>query len=89
MTLERLKAVWSANRGVVTKLAHEVYEIIGDTVLEEKVGRLKVIVEQLQTKLSVLRKFDYDLLGVCDVKDIEHEIKESEEISVKIFKYQR
>jgi len=65
---------------VVTKLAHEVYEIIGDTVLEEKVGRLK---------LSVLRKFDYDLLGVCDVKDIEHEIKESEEISVKIFKYQR
>jgi len=89
MNLERLKAVRSANWGVVTNLAHEVDEIIGDTVAEEKVGHLKVIVEQLRTKLSVLQKFDDDILGVCDVKDIEHEIEESEEISAKIFKYQR
>jgi len=29
------------------------------------------------------------LLGMSDVKDIEHEIEESKEISVKIFDYQR
>jgi len=40
MNLERLKAVRSANRGVETKPAHEVDEVIGDTVLEEKVGHL-------------------------------------------------
>jgi len=84
MNLERLKAIRSANWGVVMKLAHKVDEIIGDTVAEEMVGYLKVIVEQLRTKLSVLWKFDDDILGVCDVKDIEHEMKESEEISANI-----
>ena len=89
MNLERLKAIRSANRGVVTKLVHEVEETLTGTAPEEKVGRLNVIVEQLQTKLSVLRKLDDDILGLCDVKDIEHEIEEAEEISAKIFECKR
>jgi len=71
------------------KLAHEVDEILNDAVVEEKVGRLKIIVEQLRTKLSVLWKFDKEILSLCDVKEIEHEIEEAEEISAKIFGYQR
>ena len=89
MNLERLKAVRCANRGVVMKLVHEVEETLRGTAPEEKVGRLKVIVEQLQTKLSVLCKLDDDILGLCDVKDIEHEIEEAEEISAKIFECKR
>ena len=41
MNLERLKAVRSANRGLVTKLVHEVEETLTGTAPEEKVGRLK------------------------------------------------
>jgi len=51
------------------KLAHKVDETLTDTAPEEKVSHLRVIVEQLQTKLSVLRKPNDDILGV---KDIEH-----------------
>ena len=89
MNLERLKAIRSANRGVIVKLMREVEETLAGPEPAEKISRLRVIVEQLQTKLSVLRKLDDEILALCDVKDIEYEIEESEGDSAKIFDYKR
>ena len=74
---------------MITKLTCEVEETLAGTEPAEKVGRLRVIVERLQTKLSVLHKLDNEILALCDVKDIEHEIEESEGVSAKIFDYKR
>ena len=53
--LEKLKAVRAAHRGVITKLTREVDEALSSTTpVGDKVGRLSVIFEQLQNKLTVL-----------------------------------
>ena len=58
MDLERLKAVRAGHRGVITKLTRELDEALTGSATGEKVGRLNVIYEQLQNKLSVLQKID-------------------------------
>ena len=60
MNLERLRSVRGGHRGVITKLTREL-----DTLLvgePRDIGRLQVINEQLKNKLSVLQKFDADIL---------------------------
>ena len=59
---------------MITKLTREVDEALIGTATGEKVGRLNVIYEQLQNKLTVLQKIDNKVLAVCRVEDIEREI---------------
>ena len=89
MDLDRLKAVRAGHRGVITKLTRELDEALTGTASGEKVGRLNVIYEQLQNKLSVLQKIDNEVLAVCRVEDIEREIEDSEGVSARILDYKR
>jgi len=77
---------------VITKLTRELDEALtGDPAAAErdKVGRLNVIYEQLQNKLNVLQNIDNEVLALCPVDDIEHEIDESEVITAKILDYRQ
>ena len=90
MDLERLKAVRAGHRGVITKLTRELDEALtSGTATGEKVGRLNVIYEQLQNKLSVLQKIDNEVLALCTVDNKEREIDESEVITARILDYRR
>jgi len=90
MDLDRQKAVRAGHRGVITKLTRELDEALtGDAASGEKVGRLNVIYEQLQNKMSVLQKIDNEVLALCAVDDIEREIDEAEVITAKILDYRR
>ena len=84
MDLDRQKAVRAGHRGVITKLDKA---LTGDAASGEKVGRLNVIYEQLQNKLSVLQKIDNEVLALCAVDDIERKIDEAEVITAKILDY--
>ena len=82
--LERLKAIRAGHRGVVTKAIKESEEILGTTpITEENISRLHILDQQLRSKLSTLRQLGQEFLSICDVKDIEHEIIESEDVEVK------
>ena len=87
MDLDRLKAVRAGHRGVVTKLTREVGKALSEAEAGDKVGRLNVIYEQLQTKLNVLQKIDNEVLTLCNVEAIECEIEDSEDVSARIFDY--
>ena len=89
MDLDRLKAVRAGHRRVVTKLTREVDEALNEAEAGDKVSRLNVIYEQLQTKLNVLQKIDNEVLALCNVEAIEREIEDSEDISTRIFDYKR
>ncbi len=83
--LERLKAIRAGHRGVVTKAIKESEEILGTTpITEENISRLHTLDQQLRSKLSTLKQLGQEFLSICDVKDIEHEIIESEDVEVKI-----
>ena len=85
MNLERLRSVRGGHRGAITKLTREL-----DTLLvgePRDIGRLQVINEQLENKLSVLQKFDADILTLCETDDIACEIDESETINTTVIDY--
>ena len=83
--LERLKAIRAGHRGVVTKAIKECDEILGTTpISEENVSRLEILDQQLRSKLSTLKDLGQEFLAICDVKDIEQAIMESEEIEFKL-----
>jgi len=48
-------------------------------------GRLKIFNQQLQNKLTILQKDD--ILALCNIDEIEHEIKESDIINLKVLDY--
>jgi hypothetical protein len=81
--LERLKAIRAGHRGIVTKAIKECDEILGATpISEENVSQL--VDQQLRSKLSTLKDLGQEFLAICDVKDIEQAIMESEEIEFKL-----
>ena len=83
--LERLKAIRAGHRGVVTKAIKECDEILGTTpISEENVSWLEILDQQLRSKLSTLKDLGQEFLAICDVKDIEQAIMESEEIEFKL-----
>ena len=53
------------------------------------IGRLQVINEQFKNKLSVLQKFDADILTLCETDDLAREIDESETINATVIDYKR
>ena len=80
MEIDRLKAVRAGRWGMVTKLTRELDEALSDAEARNKFSRLNVIYEQLKTKLIVLQKIDNEVITLCSVEAIEHEIEDSESI---------
>ena len=51
---------------------------------ETKMKHLKAIKDSLQTRLAVIVKLDEDILEVCDTKDMENEMEESDTVNTCI-----
>jgi hypothetical protein len=80
---DRLRAKRGGHRGVCTKLAKEAEEVI-QSQDEENISRSEVIHSLLSEKLKILNELDEEILGLCEIKDIEIEIEESSEIVARI-----
>ena len=66
-----------------TKLAKEAEGVI-QSQDEENINRSEVIHSLLSEKLKILNELDEEILGLCEIKDIEIEIEESSEIVARI-----
>ena len=79
VSLDWLKAVQGGHQGVLTRSTNKLYELlsIAPTEAQDKVGirRLKILNQQLQNKLKILQKYDDDILALCNIDEIEHEIR--------------
>ena len=69
---------------VTLKLTREVDEALSKAEARDKVDRLNVIYEQLQTKLNVLQKIDNEGLSI---EVIGHKIEDSKGVSTRIFDF--
>ena len=58
----------------------------GETLADEDFQQLDVIKHQLDGKL---KKREENVLSLCTVKTIEHEIEESDKVSAKVVEYQK
>ena len=88
--LDRLRAVRGGHRGVLTKLAKEVDDLLADeTLSNDSAARLNVIREQLEGKMKVLTNLDGEIVSLCQVDDITREIDESEGIITKLIECKR
>ena len=65
---------------MITKITKELDSLLALPEPGESVSRLNVIQQQLQSKLTVLQTSDDDVLALCDLTEIEHEIEESGQI---------
>lgn len=86
--LDRLRAKRGGHRGVCTKLAKEADELLhlpGDVDID----RSEIIRSLLEAKLKILSEIDEEILGLCDVEDIEQEIEESAEVVSRILNAKR
>lgn len=86
--LDRLRAKRGGHRGVCTKLAKEADELLHlpDDV---DIDRIEIIRSLLEAKLKIVSEIDEEILGLCDVKDIEQEIEESAEVVSRILNAKR
>ena len=83
--LDRLRAVRGGHRGVLTKLAKEVDDLLADeTLSNDSAARLNVIREQLEGKMKILTNLDGEIVSLCQVDDITRKIDESEGIIAKL-----
>ena len=74
--LDRLRAKRGGHRGVCTKLAKESDEIIQHPGTVDA-DRYEVIQGLFEEKLKILNEIDAEILGLCDIEEIEQEIEES------------
>ena len=81
--LERLRARRRGHRGVCTKLEKQAIELIASPE-SDNLEKCKVIARQLEGKLKLLGEIDDEILNICDVEEIQHEIEEAAEISDRI-----
>ena len=89
-TIERLRVIRRAHRGVVTKATREIDELLSEEPLSsESVDRLNVLLQQLNNKMHVLQDINREILTLCAVEEIEREIEDSEAVDAKILKYKR
>ena len=64
--LDRLKIIRRSHQGVVTKLTREADMLITDVPLSsEKIDRLTVIRQQLDSKEQLLMGYNRDILSQC------------------------
>jgi hypothetical protein len=81
-SIERKRAIRKANRGVITKYINEA----NDLLHEEDSDRDRLITIQglLREKLDYIKRLDSEILDICEIKDIDKEIIESEEINTRV-----
>jgi len=82
--LERVKQRRKGHRGVVTRLINEATPLFEGDRSEKSIIRLRIIDEQLTEKLKVLRTFDEEVLTLIDVKEIENDVLQAEDIADKV-----
>ena len=69
-TIERKRAIRSANRGVLMKYMKESIEHMNGDVVQSKLDRLTTLDKLLNEKLALVKKLDDEILEECDIKDI-------------------
>ena len=74
--LDRLRARRRGHRGVCTKLEKQAIELIGIPE-SDNLEKCKVIARQLEAKLKLLSEIDDEILNICNVEEIQHEIEEA------------
>ena len=81
-SIERKRAIRKANRGVITKYINEVNELLH----QEETDRDRLITIQglLGEKREYIKRLDSEILEICEIKDIDKEITESEEINTRV-----
>ena len=84
--LERKKATRRGNGAVITKYSNEAKELLanGENIDENTKDRLNTLHDLLEEKLQVVKKFDEEILQLCEVKEIENEIELSEELNSRV-----
>ena len=90
--LEWLKAIRAAHRGVITKKVQQAMEVLGDegdTLTDEDFQQLDVIKRLLDEKLKKLEEIDQNVLSLCTLENIEHEIEESDKVLAKVVECQK
>ena len=88
--LDRLKIIRRSHRGVVTKLTREADTLITDAPLScEKIDRLTVIRQQLDSKEQLLMGYDRDILSQCTLEEVEAEVNDTEVVIAKILECKR
>ncbi len=85
--LARIKAVRAGNRGVITKLSKEAEWILKEDDVDK--GRLQTISGLLDEKLRLIKELDSQVLDLCELKDIEAEIDEAEDVVSRTLDIQR
>ena len=83
--LDRLKMVRRGHCSVLTKLTREIEGLVESTKPDpNRVSRLKVIYEQLDSKMKVFSNLDGEIVALCPEDEIEREIEDSESIIAKV-----
>ena len=89
---ERLKSIRTGHRGVVTQHINEAETIleyrrepghVEEELTVAQVDRLNLISLLLLEKQKTLSKIDQEVLELCELTEIEHEIQEPEHIVSK------
>ena len=84
--LTRKRAVRAGHRGVITKLTKEAHSILSEEFQNEEIqteklkARLQTIDTMLQTKLTVVKALDEQVLELCKTTEISKEVEEADEI---------
>ncbi len=80
--LEKTIAIRRGNRAVIAKYTNEEKELLanGENIDENAKERLKTLHDLLEEKLQLVKKFDEEILQLCEVKEIKNEIEQSEEL---------
>ena len=88
--LDRLKIIRRSHQGVVTKLTREADTLIADTPLNsDRIDRLTVICQQLESKEQLLLDYDRDILAKCTLEEVEAEVNDTESVIAKILECKR
>ena len=85
--VSRLRAKRGKHRGIVTKYSKEAASLLEtdtETDPETKIRRLVTIKDSLQKRLSQITKLDEDILKVCDTKEVENEMEESDVVNARV-----
>ena len=83
--LDRLKLVRRGHRSVLTKLIRELEGLVKLTEHDPNlVSQLKVIYEQLDSKMKVFSNLNGEIVALCPEDEVEREIEDSESIIAKV-----
>ena len=88
--LVRKKATRRGNRSVITKYINEAKDLlencenIDESIISITKDRLNTLNDLLEEKLKVVKKYDEEILQLCEIKEIENEIEVAEELNSRV-----